>query len=149
MIRPSATTKPQCDGDPPTAGVTSNSVTVAKFDRFRGNFRHEQFMPIPDFQAFMLPVLAFASDGEEHSIEEARNALSQQFALTPEERNELLPSGRQRRFDNRVAWAKSFLDKARLLETPRRAHFRITDRGRALLAENPKRIDVALLERYE
>lgn len=97
----------------------------------------------------MLPVLTVASDGNEHSLEETRNTLAQEFALTPEERNELLPSGRQRRFDNRVAWAKSFLDKARLLETPRRAHFRITDRGILLLAEAPKRIDIPLLERYE
>lgn len=106
-------------------------------------------MPIPDFQSFMLPVLALANDGREHSLEEAREALARQFDLTPEERNELLPSGRQRRFDNRVAWAKSFLDKARLLDTPRRAHFQITDRGKQLLAENPKRIDIPLLERFE
>jgi restriction system protein len=106
-------------------------------------------MPIPDFQSFMLPVLALAGDGQQHSLEEAREALARQFGLTPDERNELLPSGRQRRFDNRVAWAKSFLDKARLLDTPRRAHFQITDRGRQLLAENPKRIDILLLERYE
>jgi restriction system protein len=90
-----------------------------------------------------------AGDGQQHSLEEAREALARQFGLTPDERNELLPSGRQRRFDNRVAWAKSFLDKARLLDTPRRAHFQITDRGRQLLAENPKRIDILLLERYE
>lgn len=106
-------------------------------------------MPIPDFQSFMLPVLVLARDGHEHLLEETREALARQFALTPEERTELLPSGRQRRFDNRVAWAKSFLDKARLLDTPRRAHFKITDRGRQLLAENPKRIDIPLLERYE
>jgi restriction endonuclease Mrr len=106
-------------------------------------------MPIPDFQSFMLPLLAFASDGREHSVEEARDALAREFELTPEERNELLPSGRQRRFDNRVAWSKSFLDKARLLNSPRRAHFQITERGKQLLAEGPKRIDIPLLQRHE
>ena len=106
-------------------------------------------MPIPEFQSFMLPVLALASDGREHSLEEAREVLARQFELTAEERNELLPSGRQRRFDNRVAWAKSFLDKARLVSTPRRAHFQITERGTQLLAEKPKRIDNQLLDRYE
>jgi restriction system protein len=106
-------------------------------------------MPIPDFQSFMLPVLVLAGDGHEHSLEEAREVLARQFELTLEERNELLPSGRQRRFDNRVAWAKSFLDKARLLDTPRRAHFQITERGKRLLAENLKRIDIPLLERFE
>lgn len=97
----------------------------------------------------MLPVLTLAGDGREHSLEEARKVLAIQFELTADERSELLPSGRQRRFDNRVAWAKSFLDKARLLDTSRRAHFRITERGKQLLGENPKRIDIRLLERYE
>lgn len=106
-------------------------------------------MAIPDFQSFLLPMLVLAGDGQEHSLEEAREIMASQFRLTPEERNEFLSSGRQRRFDNRVAWAKSYLDKARLLDAPRRAHFRITERGRALLGENPRRIDIPLLERYE
>ena len=106
-------------------------------------------MPIPDFQSFMLPVLVLASDGREHSLEEAREVTAREFNLTPEERNELLPSGRQRRFDNRVAWAKVFLEKARVLSSSRRAHFEITERGRELLAESPKRIDIPLLNRYE
>lgn len=93
--------------------------------------------------------MELASDRREHSLEEAREALAQKFTLTSEDRAELLPSGRQHRFNNRVAWAKSFLDKARVLDTSRRGHFVITDRGRQLLAEKPKRIDVPLLERYE
>jgi restriction system protein len=97
----------------------------------------------------MRPVLVLAQDGQEHSLAEAREVLAKQFNLTPEERNEMLPSGRQRRFDNRVAWAKVYLEQAELLETPRRAHFFITQRGRDLLAEKPPRIDIPLLERYE
>lgn len=106
-------------------------------------------MPIPDFQTFLLPVLAVAGDGEEHSLATARDALASQFQLTPEERGEMLPSGRQRRFDNRVAWAKVYLEQAGLLSSSRRAHFRITEAGRALLAEGPTRIDIPLLDRYE
>lgn len=97
----------------------------------------------------MLPLLQLASDGQDHSLQEARERLAHDFGLTADARTELLPSGRQRRFDNRVAWAKVFLDKARLLETPRRGHFRITDRGRQLLAEQPAGIDIPLLRRYE
>ena len=97
----------------------------------------------------MLPVLRLAGDGQEHSLEEARESLAQTFGLTPAERAEVLPSGRQRRFDNRVAWAKSFLQQARLITSPRRAHFLITDRGRALLAENLKRVDIPVLSRFE
>lgn len=106
-------------------------------------------MPIPDFQTFMLPVLAVAGDGAEHSLVATRDVLASQFQLTPEERGEMLPSGRQRRFDNRVAWAKVYLEQAGLISSPRRAHFTITEAGRALLAEAPTRIDIPLLDRYE
>lgn len=106
-------------------------------------------MPIPEFQSYMLPMLQLASDGQEHSLEDAREALAKQFNLSLEERSELLPSGRQRRFDNRVAWAKVYLERARLVTSPRRAHFLITERGRQVLAEKPKRIDIGFLDRFE
>lgn len=106
-------------------------------------------MPVPDFQTIMLPMLRLASDGTVHSLAEARESLAAEFALTPEERGELLPSGRQRRFDNRVAWAKVYLEQAKLLDSPKRAHFTISARGRELLAEHPGRIDIPLLERYD
>lgn len=106
-------------------------------------------MPIPDFQAFMLPVLELASDGTEHSLEEARDALAERFGVLAAEREELLPSGRQRRFDNRVAWAKVYVQRAGLLKGSRRAHFEITDRGRQVLAEKPGRVDISLLDRFE
>jgi restriction system protein len=104
---------------------------------------------IPDFQSCMLPVLDLASDGKEHTLAEARETLATQFHLSTEDRAELLPSGRQRRFDNRVTWAKVYLDHAGLLQSPRRGHFQITERGRTVLQEAPSRIDIPLLERFE
>jgi restriction system protein len=84
---------------------------------------------IPDFQACMLPMLQLASDGKERSLTEAREALAAQLNLSLEDRAELLPSGRQRRFDNRVAWAKSYLDHAGLLRSTRRGHFQMAQYG--------------------
>jgi restriction system protein len=104
---------------------------------------------IPDFQSCMLPLLEFAKDGHEHSLAEARDVLAAHFRLSAEECAEFLPSGRQRRLDNRVAWAKSYLDHAGLLQSPRRGRFHITDRGRAVLQEAPPRLDIAFLERFE
>jgi restriction system protein len=105
-------------------------------------------LPIPEFQSFLLPVLQLAADGAEHNLEEARNVLAESFGLTAEERAELLPTGKQRRFDNRVSWAKVYLQQAGLLSSSRRAHFQITERGRQLLSERPERIDVARLREY-
>lgn len=106
-------------------------------------------MPIPDFQSVMLPLLALASDGEEHSPREAADVLAKHFSLSDAERAELLPSGMQPVFNNRIGWARTFLKQAGLLDSPRRGVFKITDDGKKLLAEKPTRIDMKLLERYE
>jgi len=105
-------------------------------------------MAIPDYQSLMLPLLAFAADGLEHSVREGREHLALDLGVSDEERGEMLPSGRQPVFDNRVAWAKTYLQRAGLLSAPRRAHFQITDRGRQVLAENPAVIDTELLDRF-
>ncbi len=106
-------------------------------------------MAVPDFQTLMLPVLQLTADGKEHSIAEARDTIASQFNLSEADRAELLPTGKQPRFNNRVAWARSYLQQAGLVESPRRGHFRITERGRQVLKESPKRIDIGFLERFE
>lgn len=102
-------------------------------------------MAVPDFQSFMLPLLKFASDGKEHSQSEASEALSHHFSITESERREMLPSGRQTRFNNRVAWANVYLRKSGFLESTRRGRFKITERGQEILRSNPARIDVKFL----
>lgn len=104
-------------------------------------------MPIPDFQTLMLPVLREAQKSEVR-IGDVVERLAEQFQLTPEERSQLLPSGRQTAFSNRVHWAKSFLSKAGLVEPTRRAHFRITSRGQEVLSKDPERIDNRLLSQF-
>ncbi|MDY6874140.1 MAG: restriction endonuclease [Chloroflexota bacterium] len=106
-------------------------------------------MSIPDFQSLMLPLLVFASDGKTHHIHEAVDYLSDEFKLTEEERAELLKSGQQPVFYNRVGWARTYLKKSGLLEDPERGFFRITDRGNQVLTENPTRIDMKYLRRFE
>ncbi len=105
-------------------------------------------MPVPDFQSFFKPLLDFAADGEEHSISDAREEMARTMNITAENRAERLPSGTQTKFDNRVAWAKSYFVQAGILEATRRAHFRITDRGRELHREGLERINVRILDRY-
>jgi restriction system protein len=104
---------------------------------------------VPDYQTLMLPLLRFAGDGQEHSLRMTIDALADEFGLTSDERKELLPSGQQSVFDNRVGWARTYLSKAGLLERTRRGHFRISERGRQVLAARPDRIDVKYLDRFE
>lgn len=106
-------------------------------------------MPIPDYQTLMLPLLNFASDGREHSIHEAVKVLADQFKLSNDELKELLPSGQQEVFLNRVGWARTYMKKAGLLDSPKRGVFIITDRGKKVLSTNPSKIDNKLLTNYD
>lgn len=105
-------------------------------------------MAIPDFQTFLLPLLRFASDGKEHSLAEAHSRLAIDLGLTEAEQQELLPSGLQSRFANRVAWARVYLKQSGLLSSPRRGHFQITERGRQVLKTERQRIDIRFLSQY-
>lgn len=105
-------------------------------------------MAIPDYQSVMLPLLRLASDGNEHTLREAVEELAERFKLTEEERKELLPSGSQFTFANRVGWARTYMNKAALLESTRRGYFRITPRGRDVLAKNPNEINVKFLDQF-
>lgn len=105
-------------------------------------------MAIPDFQSIMLPLLRFARDGQEHSLRQAIEALAKEFGLSDGEQKELLPSGQQPIFDNRVGWARSYMKKAGLLDSPRRGYFRITQRGLDALGKSPSKIDIRFLEQF-
>ena len=97
---------------------------------------------VPRFQEITLPLLRLAADGHVHTLAQIRPQLAKVFGLTDAEQTEQLPSGRQTRFANRVAWAKVYLEKARILDSPGRGQFRITERGRQVLMEPPQQIDI-------
>lgn len=103
-------------------------------------------MAIPDYQTLMLPVLALASEGEQR-VGDITDRIANQFGLTEAEREQLLPSGRQRILHNRIHWAKFYMSKAGLISSPARGLFVATEGGKALLATNPAKIDVDLLMR--
>jgi restriction system protein len=106
-------------------------------------------MAIPVFQQIMLPLLKLLEDKQEHSLRQIIDLLTNQFNLTQEEQHELLPSGKQAIFDNRVGWARTHLKKAGLIESTRRGFFRITDRGLQVLKQEPAKIDVKFLNQFE
>lgn len=106
-------------------------------------------MAIPDYQSIMLPLLEFFRNGQEYSLREAIDYLAQDYQLTEEEQKELLPSGQQGVFNNRVGWARTYMKKAGLLESTRRGYCKITERGISVLKKNPPKIDVKFLEQFE
>jgi restriction system protein len=105
-------------------------------------------MPVPDFQSITLPLLRLSAAGEIRT-REAVNALADEFELTPDEREELLPSGRQARFSNRVHWAIVYLQKGGLIQRIARGVYRITEPGKTVLLQPPQRIDRRFLAQFE
>ena len=89
---------------------------------------------IPDYQTLMLPLLRLAGDGGELVIGQVIDRLARELGLSDEQRADMLPSGRQRRLDNRVHWARSYLAQAGPLGNAGRGRFRITALGRQMLA---------------
>jgi restriction system protein len=106
-------------------------------------------MAIPDYQTCMLPLLKYYADGQEYTNRDSIEALAKQFKLTEEERRKMLPSGVQGLFDNRVNWARTYMKKAALIESPKRGVHKITKRGLEILKKKPDRIDVAYLGQFQ
>jgi len=104
---------------------------------------------VPDYQSLMLPLLQFAGDQKvEISTYGAVEVLATQLNLTDDDVKEMLPSGIQYTFVNRVGWAATYMKKAGLLEPTRRGYYQITPRGIDLLKKNPQIINVKLLKKY-
>ena len=102
-------------------------------------------MAIPDFQSLMLPVLKASADGEV-KISDVVSTLGSSLKLSEQELSELLASGKQTTFANRVNWAKSYLGKAGLVTFTRRGYFHISPKGRDLLKAPPAALNTKYLE---
>jgi len=96
----------------------------------------------------MRPLLALHSDGEPKTQQALRESLAIEFALSPEELEEMLPSGTARTFVNRVAWASTHMKEAGLLAKPTRGVSQITPRGLDALSTNPGRVDMSILQEF-
>ncbi len=105
-------------------------------------------MAIPGYQDLMLPLLKLLGDKEEWSLRQSIDTLAKEFGLLEKEKKELLPSGQQPVFDNRVGWARTYMKKAGLLESTRRGYFRIAERGLEVLKQKPSAINDKFLKRY-
>jgi restriction system protein len=105
-------------------------------------------MAVPDFQSLTLPVLREFADGLEHATKEIRQRVAERLSLSATDLAEVLPSGSQTRFANRVAWAHVYMKRAGLLSSARRGIYQITERGKSILQSPPARIDIEFLNQY-
>jgi len=105
-------------------------------------------MAVPDFQSVMLPFLETLQDGQERTMRELTEALAGHFKLTEEQLQEHLPSGPQSLFYNRVAWAKTHLKNAGLIDNPVRGKVSISEAGRKVLLQKPATINCKFLKQF-
>ena len=90
-------------------------------------------MAVPKYYEMYHSFLQSLSDGEEHPSSDVKKKVIEDFKLTDTELAELLPSGKQPVFSNRIGWCRTYLKKAGLIESPTKAHFMITKSGREVL----------------
>lgn len=105
-------------------------------------------MPIPKFYDFILPLLSLCADGKERTVSGAAESIADHFKLSDSDRRLRLPSGQSTYIENRTGWARTYLKKAGLLESTRRGHFNITQRGREILEAQPVKIDRTFLMQF-
>ena len=105
-------------------------------------------MAIPDFQSLMLPVLKAVGESGPVSAPDVRARVAEQLGLTASDLAELLPSGRQSTFANRIAWANIFMQRAGLIKVVRRGIYELTAEGASVLGNRPSRIDMKFLESF-
>lgn len=105
-------------------------------------------MAVPDYETLMTPLLKILADGREHRLRDLTARLADEFQLTEEDRQELLPSGQQTLISNRVGWAKAYLKKAGLVDSPARGCFRLSEEGKRVLQDPAVKVDNKFLARY-
>lgn len=106
-------------------------------------------MAIPKYDEMYRVLLDCLADMQPHGSREVRDAIAVRLSVSEAERQELLPSGRQAVFDNRVGWTRTYLKKAGLLTSPRRGILQLTELGKRVLESNPPSIDNAFLEQFD
>lgn len=105
-------------------------------------------MPIPDFQTAMRPALVAIDGTEAKSHAQIRDGVAAALGVTDEERQQMIPSGKQELFTNRVAWALTHMSQAGLLARPQRGRYLLTERGKQVLRDHPDRVDISVLAQF-
>jgi restriction system protein len=130
----------------------SDSYKMAIFPQIRQGQtkqgKNKTVMPIPDYQTVMRPLLEVVQDGTPRTLSDVRDRVCDKFSLTDEERREMIASGKQTVIQNRVGWARTYMNKAGLLEIPDRGKVKITPRGIDALKNGPDRISVSWLKQF-
>ncbi len=125
--------------------IVADLERVEAWNKFIDKAKESLFpSPIPTWEGFSLYVLRYLNDGDERGLSEIRQGVADLAGLTDSQRAEQVSSG-QLRLDNRIGWAISKLNRVGAIERPARARYRITTKGKLLLAAHPNGITEEIL----
>lgn len=103
---------------------------------------------LPKYYGFYTPFLTALQDQKVHTSKEIQADIAQMLNLSDEQLSEVLPSGTQSVFCNRIGWAKTYLKKAGLIESSKKGCYSISAEGLSLLHSGITITDTLLAQRY-
>lgn len=109
--------------------------------------RKETPMSVPPYDKFMPLIMAYLSDGKQYTLKEVSEYCSEKMNLSNEDRAETVQSG-QPTYLNRIGWARTYLKKAGLIESPQKGAFCITEEGKKAIKNGTESITVDFLKKY-
>ena len=104
---------------------------------------------VPKYNELMPYVIQALGDGNIHTIKELEAFCVDALQLSVEDRQKMLPSGRQTALINRLNWAKTYLQKAGLVVTPKRGNHQLTDLGKKAFADGPEKVTLNYLKQFD
>ena len=106
-------------------------------------------MSVPEFKEFFKPILTFMSDGELHTKKELWDSVIEHFKFNESEINELLPSGKITRVEDRVGWTIQYFRKSLIIKTVSWGKYQITPRGTKIIKEDIDKFDYDYLIKFK
>ena len=106
-------------------------------------------MAVPKFFSFFVPMLKVLYEQSPMKVKVLREAVADEMMLSDSDKSEMLPSGAQPTYANRVYWAIQYLKNAGLIEAVSRGEYAITEEGRKAYKNDGDKIDLKYLERYD
>ena len=106
-------------------------------------------MSVPHLKEFFKPILSFMSDGELHTKKELWDGVIEHFKFNESEINELLPSGKITRVEDRVGWTIKYLRKSLIIKTVSWGKYQITPRGTKVFKEDIDKLDDKYLNKFK
>ncbi len=106
-------------------------------------------MAVPKFFEFFVPTLKVLNEKSPLKVKELRVSIADDMLLSEADKAEMLPSGKQPTYANRIYWSLQYLKNAGLISAISRGEYAITEEGQRAFLHDAEIIDLHYLDRYD